>query len=104
MNIQNHTETTTPMLITKLGQHLIILGKPWMKKHGAILDIKNNRLSFWPRHYQQDVALRPRTAEPYATKLHAKELHAEMPHADVPKNHIKTITNHIARAVILCVS
>ena len=28
MTIQTHTETTTPMLITKLGQHPIILGKP----------------------------------------------------------------------------
>ena len=42
MTVQDHRETTTPMLITKLGQHQIILGKPWMKKHGVILDMRNN--------------------------------------------------------------
>ena len=42
MTVQDHRETTTPMLITKLGQHLIILGKPWMKKHGAVLDMKTD--------------------------------------------------------------
>ena len=42
MTVKEHKETTTPMPITKLGQHQIILGKPWMKKHGAVLDIKND--------------------------------------------------------------
>ena len=31
ITIQDHTKTMTPMLITKLGQHQIILGKPWMR-------------------------------------------------------------------------
>ena len=42
MTVKDHRETTTPMLITKLGQHQIILGKPWMKKHGAVLDMRND--------------------------------------------------------------
>ena len=68
------------MLITKLGQHQIILEKLWMKKHGAIL--RNNRLLFWPGHYQHDVTLRLPAAEPHAekpciAKPHAKLLHAE---------------------------
>ena len=74
MTIQNHKETTTPLLITKLGQHQIILGKPWMKKHGAVLDMRNDRLTFWPGHYQHDVALR----------LHAEESRAERPRAAEP--------------------
>ena len=68
MTVQDHRETTTPMLITKLGQHQIILGKPWMKKHGVILDMQNDRLSFWPGHYQHDVALRLPAAEPQVEK------------------------------------
>ena len=94
MNILDHKETTTPMLITKLGQHQIILGKPWMKKHGAVLDMKNDRLSFWPGHYQHDVALRLPAAEPRAEKpcdekpcvepSHAGEQHTEKPHAEEP--------------------
>ena len=42
MTVQDHRETVTPMLITKLGQHQIILGKPWMRKHGVILDMRND--------------------------------------------------------------
>ena len=42
MTILDHKETTTPMLITKLGQHQIILRKPWIKKHGAVLDMRND--------------------------------------------------------------
>ena len=68
MTVQDHRKTVTPMLITKLGQHQIILGKPWMRKHGVILDMRNDRLSFWPGHCQH-------------TKLHATSLYAEEPHA-----------------------
>ena len=99
MTILDHKETTTPMLITKLGQHQIILGKPWMKKHGAVLDMKNDRLSFWPGHYQHDVALRLPAAEPQAVKprdgkpcaepslveeQHTKKSNTEKPRAEEP--------------------
>ena len=90
MTVKDHRETTTPMLITKLGQHQIIFRKPWMKKHGAVLDMRNDRLTFWPGHYQHDVALRPCAAEPQA-EPHAEKpcvedppLHAEEPHASRP--------------------
>ena len=61
------------MLVTKLGQHQIILEKPWIKKHGAVLDMRNNRLTFWPEHYQHDVALKPHAEEPRAERLCAAE-------------------------------
>ena len=109
MTVQDHRETTTPMLITELGQHQIILGKPWMRKHGVILDMRNDRLSFWPGHYQHDVALRFLTAEPQAEKpcdkkpyaeqlpageqhtkkLNAKEPRAKEPHACGPMTILK---------------
>ena len=50
-----------------------------MKKHGAVLDMRTDRLIFWPRHYKQDVALKPRAAEPPA------EPHAEKPGAQHTK-------------------
>ena len=30
LTVQDHSELTAPMLITPLGQHLIILEKPWL--------------------------------------------------------------------------
>ena len=38
--------------MTKLGQHLLILGKPWMQKHMVILDMSCDKLAFWPKHCQ----------------------------------------------------
>ena len=77
MTVQNHSKLTTPMLITKLGQHQIIFGKPWMRKHGVILDIKNDRLSFWPGYCQH-------TKESHAKKPH-KEPNTEAPRAEEPQ-------------------
>ena len=88
MTVQDHRETITPMLITKLGQHPIIFGKPWMKKHGVILDIKKNRLTFWPKHYQHAVTTKPHAAELHAEKPHAAEPRAEEPHAEASKKTI----------------
>ena len=33
-----------------MGNHPIILGRPWMKKHEVIIDMTNNSLVFWPGH------------------------------------------------------
>ena len=48
LTVHNHCESTAPLLITPLGQHPVILGKPWMKKHGVMIDMKNDTLSFTP--------------------------------------------------------
>ena len=83
-----------------------------MKKHGVILDMRNDRLSFWPGHYQHDVALRLPAAGPQAEKSrdekacvekspsHAKEPHAEEPHAEeshagMPVKILKRPTNEL---------
>ena len=52
LTVQVHTKLLTPFLITKLGQHLLILGKPWMQKHSVILDMSCDKLVFWPGHCQ----------------------------------------------------
>ncbi|MCJ1267742.1 hypothetical protein MMC22_007628, partial [Lobaria immixta] len=38
-------------------QHLLILGKLWMQKHGVILDMSCDKLAFWPGHCQHPVSL-----------------------------------------------
>ena len=50
--VQGHTKLLAPFLVTKLGQHLLILGKPWMQKHSVILDMSCDKLAFWPGHCQ----------------------------------------------------
>lgn len=44
------TEYLAPFLIMRLGQHPLMLGKPWMRKQGAILDMSCDQLTFWPGH------------------------------------------------------
>ena len=51
LTVGTHTESFTPLLITKLGNHPMILGRLWMEKQGVIIDITNNSLAFWPDHY-----------------------------------------------------
>ena len=51
LDIEGHTEVTVPMLITRLGNHKVILGKPWMNTNGILLDMRQDRLIF-PRDQQ----------------------------------------------------
>ena len=46
--VQDHTESLCPMLITKLSNHPIIIGKSWMNKHGVILNMMYDKLIFVP--------------------------------------------------------
>ena len=46
LTVQDHHELTAPMLITTLGQHPIILGKPWLNKHRVVLDMGSDSLIF----------------------------------------------------------
>jgi len=46
MTVHAHVETVTPMLITSLGNHPIILGKPWMNKHHVMLDMTEDKVVF----------------------------------------------------------
>ena len=51
LDIEGHTEVTVPMLITRLGNHKVILGKPWMNTNGILLDMRQDKLIF-PRDQQ----------------------------------------------------
>ena len=39
------------LLITKLGQYPMILGRLWIKKYGVLLDIINDSIIFSPKYY-----------------------------------------------------
>ncbi len=62
--VDTHTESLALLLITKLRNHLMIFGQPWMTKHGVIIDITNNSLAFWPGHYTHIGATSPTTLSP----------------------------------------
>lgn len=36
------------MLMTKLGQHPLILGKLWIRKHKVIINMRGDKIIFWP--------------------------------------------------------
>ena len=46
LTVQGHTKLLASFLITKLGQHPLIFGKPWIRKHGVILDMSYDKLIF----------------------------------------------------------
>ncbi len=50
LTIDTHTESIAPLLITKLVNHPMILGRLRVKKHGVIIDMTNDFLAFWPGH------------------------------------------------------
>ena len=57
LTVQGHTKLLAPFLIMKLGQHPLILGKPWIQKYGVILDMSCDKLTFWPGHCQHPGSL-----------------------------------------------
>ena len=52
LTMQDYSKLLAPMLVTKLGQHSLILDKLWMQKHGVIIDISCDKITFWPSHCQ----------------------------------------------------
>ena len=50
LTVGDHIESLALLLITKLRNHFMILGRLWMKKHGVIIDMTNDFLAFWPGH------------------------------------------------------
>ena len=57
LSIGSYTESLAPLLITKLGHYPITFDCPWMKKHGVLLDMINNYISFSPRYCSHSGAL-----------------------------------------------
>jgi hypothetical protein len=44
VTIQEHKDGMVPLLITRLGQHKIIIGNPWLKRNRILVDPANDRL------------------------------------------------------------
>lgn len=55
LRIGDHVESLCPLFITTLGKHSIILGKAWMKQHGVLLDMVNDRVMFTKDHCQHSI-------------------------------------------------
>ena len=49
LSVGTHTKSLAPLFITKLKQHPMIFGRPWIKKHGVLLDMIPNSITFSPR-------------------------------------------------------
>ena len=48
LSIRKYTKSLALLLITKLRQHPMILGCPWIKKYGVLLDMINDFITFFP--------------------------------------------------------
>jgi len=46
LTVQDHMKRSVPMLITRLDQHQMILGKTWMNKIEVTIDMRDDRLQF----------------------------------------------------------
>ncbi len=69
LTVGTYTESLTPLLITKLGNHPMILGRPWMKKHEVSIDMRNDSLAFWPGHCTHIGATSPTTLSPPSSPI-----------------------------------
>ena len=46
LSVGNYTKNLALLFIIKLRQHSMILGRPWMKKHGVLLDMIHDSITF----------------------------------------------------------
>ena len=51
MTINGYSELTAPFLITDLEAYDIILGYPWIKRHGVSINYLNDKLVFRAGYY-----------------------------------------------------
>lgn len=54
--IQGHSESLCPMFIADIGSYEVIIGTPWMKKHGVVIDVDKEKLYFKKMHCQHSGA------------------------------------------------
>ena len=56
----------------------MILGQPWMKKHGVIIDMTNNSLAFWPGHCTHIGATSPLSPPSLSTETAAVRIEEDI--------------------------
>ena len=52
--VNGHWESSSPVLIANTGDNDIILGKPWMNRHGVLLDMMRDEILFVPGRCSHD--------------------------------------------------
>ncbi len=62
LTIDKHVEEI-PMFVTKLGHYLVVLGIPWLNKHGVSLRFRSKRVNF-----DSDYCLQHYSPVPASTK------------------------------------
>ena len=58
MAVKGYKESTAPLLITNLGNYNMILGLPWLRMYGVVIDFVANRMMFKPNYCQYKGALK----------------------------------------------
>jgi len=81
MTVHDHTQTVTPMLITSLGNHPIILGKPWMNAHHVMIDMTEDKITFGEKDCCIADALARKTTNPATEPRSRPLLHAPLPYS-----------------------
>ena len=66
LQVLDYIEDLCPLLITELGSHPLILGKAWMKRHGAVLDLSTESLIFYKDYCDHPGA--PKSVPPCTTE------------------------------------
>ena len=88
LTVQDHHELTAPLLITTLGQHPIILGKPWLNRHRVLLDIESDSLVFG-RYNHTNAAMPNKTTPTQVTTAPKKILLKPLVKAPEPLTNLK---------------
>lgn len=84
LSIENHNKSFILLLIIKLEQYSMILGRLWIKKHVVLLDIINNFITFFLRYCTHlGASLFSISLNPKETKIMFKDKHE-----DIVLNHI----------------
>jgi hypothetical protein len=99
LTIQSHSERTAPLLITRLGQHPMILGKTWLNTHGVLTDMLHDKLIFRPNRCDYDLPTSPTTPSATFEPKEAKQpppqiteiLRRPCPTPEVPKRSVPPV-------------
>ena len=84
LSIGNHIKSLAPLLITKLGQHPMIFGHLYVKKHGVMLNMINNSITFFSGYYTHLEA----PLSPISPKSKGTKTIFEAKQQDIFPNHI----------------
>jgi hypothetical protein len=72
--IQSHFKRTASLLITRLGQHFMILGKTWLNSYKVLIDMLHDKLIFRPNRCDHNFPISPTISSAILEPKEAKQL------------------------------